>query len=218
VVPLPGEIVHAGGLPVDIQFIEDAALDGLAVRPAEPPTTPCSSHRLGSISSSRWRGRSEMQKPRSAKDPETTLFAQRHPRAYLIQWERTLRWRRRSADAVAHDDPQEAFDFLFALFTNILHVRDWIVAARRDLEEDVLAFYRGSPQLALIRDIANGSKHMTLTAYSVDGAATVARAYAGNGRSRFVILRPGGRNVDAIQLADAAILEIRDLMQTKGLM
>lgn len=31
--------------------------------------------------------------------PETTLAAQLHPRPYLIQWERTLRWYERSRES-----------------------------------------------------------------------------------------------------------------------
>jgi hypothetical protein len=33
--------------------------------------------------------------------------------------------------------------------------------------------YLASPSLMLVRDVANGSRHMRLTQYRVDGAATV---------------------------------------------
>lgn len=150
--------------------------------------------------------------------PETTLVAQLHPRPYLIHWERTLRWYTRSGEAVKHGKPQDDFDFLLTLFTSILQMRDWLTASQPELKAEVLALYRESPYLALVRDVANGAKHMTLMDYSVDGAATVAREYIGGGASHCVIPRPGGGNLDALQLAATAIDEIRSFMETTGLL
>lgn len=93
---------------------------------------------------------------------------------------------------MVHGTPQEAFDFLFALFASVLQMRDWITASRPELTDDILALYRESPDLAIIRDVANGAKHMTLNDYSVDGAATVAREYVGDGEARCVVPSPGG--------------------------
>ncbi len=124
----------------------------------------------------------------------------------------------RSAEAVACGSTQEAFDFLFALFTGIFQMRDWISASCLELNGDVSVLFRASAELALVRDLANGSKHMTLGHYSVDGAATVAREYAGGGMSRFTVPRPGGRNIEAMRLADTAIAEVRAFMEAKGLL
>jgi hypothetical protein len=154
-------------------------------------------------------------KPKRA--PETTLVAQRHGKPYLIQWERTLRWQRRSVEVVARGDTQEVFDFLFVLFTSVLQMRDWIARSRPELEDDIEALFRDSSYLPLVRDIANGSKHMVLTRASVDGAATIAREYAGNNQSRFVIPRPGGGNREALPFAHAAIAEIEGFMQAHEL-
>ncbi len=151
------------------------------------------------------------------QSPVTTLVAQRLPNPYLIQWERVLRWRSRCAQAVADDAGFDAFDFLFALFGGILQMRDWLTASRRDLQEEVADLFRGSENLALVRDLANGSKHMAITSYTVDGAATIAREYWGQGRSRYVVPRPGGRNVEALVLADSCIRELRDFMAERGL-
>jgi hypothetical protein len=146
------------------------------------------------------------------------LDAQSHPRPYMIQWERTLRWRSRAAESISKGDDQEAFDFLFALFASIFHMRDWIVASRGDLRRDLGVLFRTSDDLAIVRDLANGSKHMETTRYSIDGAATVAREYAGGGEYRFVVPRPGGRNLDCLGLADRCIHELQEFMNTQGLL
>lgn len=155
---------------------------------------------------------------KAKRSPETTLVARLHPRPYLIHWERTLRWYERSSEAVVRGNPQDGFDFLLALFTSVLQMRDWIIASRPELKGGILALYSDSPDLALVRDIANGAKHMTLNDYSVDGAATVAREYAGGGRSRFVVPRPGGVNLDALELAATAIAKLRSFMEANTLL
>jgi len=125
----------------------------------------------------------------------TTLVAQAHPRPYRIQWERVLRWRKRTGAAIAVDDCP--LDFLLVLFTNVLHMHDWLATSKPELKNDVSALFSNSPNLGVARDLANGSKHMVLSSYSIDGAATVAREYAGAGGSRYVVPRPGGANMDA---------------------
>jgi hypothetical protein len=148
---------------------------------------------------------------------QTTLPAQHQARPYLIQWERTLRWRERTAEALAEIGGWESFDYLFALFASLFHMRDWLTASRPDLKAEIEELFHASSNLALVRDLANGAKHMTLHSYSVDGAATVAREYAGQGRTRYVVPRAGGRNVEALQLADACIAELRSFMNDRGL-
>jgi hypothetical protein len=86
--------------------------------------------------------------------PQVTLHAQRHPRPYMIQWERTLRWRERVAESITHGGGSETFDFLLALFASLFHMRDWIIAIRTDLRSDVSALFMSCNDLALARDIA----------------------------------------------------------------
>jgi hypothetical protein len=97
-------------------------------------------------------------------------------------------------------------------------MRDWLCASRPQLKSEVLALYRDSPALALIRDVANGSKHMKLTRYAVDEAATVAREYAGAGQSRLVVPRPGGKNLEVTELAAGAVAEITSFMHAQRLL
>lgn len=148
--------------------------------------------------------------------PMTTLPAQFAKRPYMIQWERVLRWRTRASDAMTRDD--DGFDFLLVLFANVFQMRDWLGASRPDLRSDVLALFRGSTNLGLARDLTNGGKHMTLTEYSVEGAASILREYAGAGRSRYVVPLAGGRNVEALLLADACIAEVRTFMERHDLL
>lgn len=153
----------------------------------------------------------------SAKQPPvTTIEAWFHTSPYLIQWERLLRWRERVNGSMTtrHD----SLDFLLVLFANIFQMRDWIKASRPDLRADVGALFRDSENLGLARDLTNGSKHMTLTSYSVEGAASVAREHAGAGQVRYIVPRAGGRNVEALPLADACIAEIREFMEKQRLL
>jgi hypothetical protein len=61
------------------------------------------------------------------------------------------------------------------------------------LRKRPVKLFTDSANLTLARDLANGSKHMTTTGYDDDGSASVARAYAGNGRIPYVVPRPVGR-------------------------
>lgn len=152
---------------------------------------------------------------RRQKSPVTTMAAWHHRRPYMIQWERLLRWRDRSDLAIKNDE--HSFDVLLALFANILQMRDWLRASRPDLESEIDSLFQNSKDLALARDVANGAKHMILTKYSIDGAASVSREYDPRG-IRHVVPRPGGRNLDALPLADRCIAQIRCFMQSHALL
>ena len=134
---------------------------------------------------------------------------------YLIQWERLLRWRERAEAAISNDE--HPFDVLLALFANILQMRDWLASSRPTLRRDIDSLFRQSQDLSLARDIANGAKHMVLTRYSIDGAATVLREYDPRG-VRHVVPRPGGANLDALPLADRCIAQIREFMRSHALL
>ena len=137
---------------------------------------------------------------------------------WVFSGQRVLRWRDRTAVAVASDSGSDAFDFLFALFANVFQMRDWIRASRRDLENDVMALFRDTANLCLVRDLTNGSKYMEVASYSIDGAATVAREYVGGDENRYVVPIPGGRNLEGMLLADGCIAEIRSFMEAKSLL
>jgi len=155
---------------------------------------------------------SARRKPR----PGEILQAQIHPAHYLIQWERVLRWRERTQVSMQTGD--EPFDFLAVLFASILQMRDWLIASRPDLRADIRGLFRDSGNLGLARDVANGSKHMILTSWSAERAACIAREYAGAGRVHHVIPRAGGRNLDALPLADACLEEIGTFMASNALL
>lgn len=139
-----------------------------------------------------------------------TLQAWSHPAAHLIQWERVLRWRQRTVAALARDT--EPIDFLLVLFTNIFQMRDWMAASMPTWHADVANLFT-SAELALARDLANGSKHMVVTSPSIDASAGVAREYAGQGEIKHVVPRPGGQNTEALPLADACIAQIADFLR-----
>jgi hypothetical protein len=111
--------------------------------------------------------------------------------------------------AITVDDAP--FDYLNVLFASIFQMRDWIAASRPDLKSDIEALFKASANLKLTRDLANGSKHMTLNSYDEDGSASVARKFSGSGRIRYVAPRPvgNGGNLEALPLADRRIEELR---------
>lgn len=96
-------------------------------------------------------------------------------------------------------------------------MRDWIRGSRPDLVSSANELFRTSPNLALIRDLANGSKHLDLAHYSVDGAATIDREYSDWG-DQYVVPMSGTSNRDALELADASIVELRVFMDANGLL
>ena len=142
-----------------------------------------------------------------------------HPRPYMIQWERTLRWHDRAQTAISDDaDVATCFDYLIALFVNILDMRDWMINSRVVPKADVLDLFRSSSRPGLARDVANAAKHMALSTYSVESAAAVAREYDGPGRTRLVVPRAGAPNVEALPLAYECVSEIQDFMSARGLL
>jgi hypothetical protein len=146
-----------------------------------------------------------------------SLTAQLHERPYLLQWARVGRWWERARSVQGHAEPHTGFDFEYALFGSIFDMRDWIAASRPDLKAAVHTLF-GDPDLALVRDVTNGAKHLTLTRYGAVGEATLLREYLGDGNARLVVPIPGGGNVDALELARRATDKIRAFMEAHDLL
>jgi hypothetical protein len=99
----------------------------------------------------------------------------------LQGWEgqlaRVERWEKRAAAAVDSGSP-DAEDFLLAFFQSAYHLRDWLLNSGTASKADLDAVVRATPALSLCRDVANGSKHLTLRATERTARVGLMREYA----------------------------------------
>ena|SRR5467141_194660 len=85
------------------------------------------------------------------------------------QWARVQRWFERFTsinEGRVHDRSSDYYqDEVCAFFQNCYHLKDWLKndQAASAKVSDVEAFSSGSTNLRLCADLANGSKHLTLT-------------------------------------------------------
>lgn len=146
-------------------------------------------------------------------------------RPYIEQWARVLRWRERLRELMRQRmaDPNEAMDFALALFITLYHVGDWIKATDPTLERAVTEHVRRNHALRLARDLANGSKHLTLTTPSVDPHILTAREYAPAPLDRTphpgyrLVMLAGGENIDMLDLADRCVAAWREFLREHAL-
>ena len=100
---------------------------------------------------------------------------------YLEQWERIYRWHGRlcSAFSKVDTDADDAMDVCLALFMNIYHLRDWIMAYQSSLKPHLNSLFDANRCLQLARDLCNGSKHLQLnpSRVSVDANFLTCREY-----------------------------------------
>lgn len=149
-------------------------------------------------------------------------FAGRHhPHPCQEQWERVLRWQER----LLHADggPDEAVDFAFALFTCVNHMRDWVLATDPALRSKVSQLCRESRELQLVRDLANGSKHHTLTKPAVDANHFTALEYIPPPRPRGspthrLVLCSDGEKHELLPLAWQAVEAWGSFLRREGLL
>lgn len=137
-------------------------------------------------------------------------------RPCLIQWGRILRWRVRVSTSVQVGDFFDSSDFLHALFGAIFSMRDWLIASRPALEHEVLRLYRESDSLRIVRDLANGAKHLDLASPSTASSASVFREWSDEGEVLTVPIAGQGSR-PAFALADAAIGDLQAFLVAKGL-
>lgn len=100
---------------------------------------------------------------------------------WLMQWERLGRWHRRVSAIQRRSTQQplraEDYDDVIAFVQNCYHLRDWIIASRPELREQMDDLFRSSFHLRACRDICNGFKHKNLHNASVDRAFSIHRTY-----------------------------------------
>jgi hypothetical protein len=54
-------------------------------------------------------------------------------------------------------------DIVLAFFQNCYHVRDWLLASKPELENQIADLFRNHFEMGACRDVCNGFKHKALT-------------------------------------------------------
>lgn len=85
------------------------------------------------------------------------------------QWERIQRFLLRLEEIAkgrrqTRSDLGFYTDIVYATFQNIWHLKDWLKNDPSAKADDVEQFWKSEPSLMLCADLANGSKHLLLTA------------------------------------------------------
>lgn len=133
------------------------------------------------------------------------------------QWARVSRRLNdvRAVYAGAPGGTDVAIDTVLSFFEAVHHLKDWLgndpVSGITKAEADSLI--NSSPMLRLCADLANGSKHLSLTGSRTgDKSTEIARndvtIFAGTGTSahRFYV-QSGKREYDVLDIAESAVLE-----------
>jgi hypothetical protein len=118
------------------------------------------------------------------------------------------RWHRRARIEI-NAGSADAEDFLLAFFQSSYHLRDWLRNSGTATKEELDALISETPALRLCRDVANGSKHLTLKATERTERVGLLREYAPDSPTgwRWRLLAIKRRSDDAAEL-----YEIDDLM------
>ncbi len=118
------------------------------------------------------------------------------------QLARVERWYERLIAARNEDDQ---LDFLFAFFESSFALRDWLVNTLAATEQDMAALFKQHVELRLNRDLANSTKHHSISRTSQDEPPSIAAEYAPEwptfGVDRRLIVLSEGKTYDALALA-----------------
>ena len=122
---------------------------------------------------------------------------------------------------------EEALDAVCLFFQAAHHLKDWL---RNDpssgvTKAEVESLITGSPMLQLCADLANGSKHLALNDYprTGDRSTSIARAgvtvHVGEGTvAHNYHVQSNGNEYDVLQIAQAAVREWKDFLDSKKLL
>ena len=89
-------------------------------------------------------------------------------------WKRIQRWRQRLRE-VHSDDSADFLDHAVVVLLHCFSMRDWLINSGVD-EKSVRKLYE-SDALKVCRDVANGTKHLSITKPSVDKDHAIVRSY-----------------------------------------
>jgi hypothetical protein len=125
----------------------------------------------------------------------------------LRRWHDRLHWLRshRGDDYLSWED----VDFVLAVLQNCCILREWLVRDGAVGEALIGDFVSSHPELRVCRDIANGTKHFSVSRPSVDAEFSILQEYVpapvggGEAGRRFVVI--AGDKYDMLALADRCV-------------
>jgi hypothetical protein len=119
----------------------------------------------------------------------------------------------------------DALDATLSFFEVVHHLKDWLGndSSSGLTRGDGDALIAASPMLKLCADLANGSKHFTLTsARTGDRSTGITRndvtVSIDTGVTHRFYVGSGGTEHDALQIAEAAVAEWTGFLTSKGLL
>jgi hypothetical protein len=119
------------------------------------------------------------------------------------QLSRVERWYERLSCARIEEDQ---LDFLFAFFESSLSLRDWLLDTGTISQQDMAALFAQHVELRLNRDLANSTKHHTISRHSQDEPPCLTTEYSPErptfGHERRLIVLSEGRVYDALKLSN----------------
>ena len=123
------------------------------------------------------------------------------------QYGRMFRFYKRTMDSV---DDLDRLDFALTFFQNCYHLKDWIPVMERigksDWNKKWEQFVSSNIEIKICRDICNGTKHLSITAPSIDKDFAIFREY--NPFHRVL----GTRSTEFTIYADGQKYSLPDLM------
>ena len=145
-----------------------------------------------------------------------------------MQWNRVLRRLDdvRTVYAGREGGTDSAVDAVQSFFEAIHHLKDWLGndSSSGMTKADGDSLINGSRNLQLCADLANGSKHLTLTSSRTgDPSTTIGRndvnidLGSGNASHQFYV-QSAGAEYDVLQIAEAAVDDWRVFLNTRGLL
>lgn len=96
------------------------------------------------------------------------------------QLARTKRWHQRLVELRRRSGRQvslEELDFVYAFFQNVCYLREWLQKSGEVAQKEIDDFISQNRLLGVCRDIANGTKHFTVTRPSIDADFSILREY-----------------------------------------
>jgi hypothetical protein len=159
--------------------------------------------------------------PRRSLCSMSGFARQVNPEPHLEQWRRVLRWRERlrGKRAQLNADPNDEMDVCLALFLNLYHLRDWILAADPTLDAALAEYVHTNRALCLAHDLCNGSKHMRLTSPKVDSEYLTAMEYDPQSEIAYrLVLLADGQKFELLALADECIELWRRFLEGRGML
>jgi hypothetical protein len=120
------------------------------------------------------------------------------------QLERIHRWHSRVLQA-ASTGSGDLEDFIFALFQNCYHLREWLQETSDIPQADVDALFTQTQELQLCRDVCNATKHLNLKRASIDAHLSIGREYDPSSASGYRLFLIADNKYDLLDLASRCV-------------